>query len=130
MSDEQRKHDRHLIKTKTFVALGSGYTRVGGIRDISLGGMAFEYYYHKHLNYEPVDRLDIFSPKDCCYLASVPCNIVYDETVYETTHPLFIIKRCGIKFGELKAEQIEQLQTFIKTHTEIHSSAEHNLQAS
>ena len=127
MAGERRTSNRHLVGNRAFVALGGGYTRVGGIRDISSGGIAFEYYFHKHLNYEAVDRLDIFAPRNCFYLANVPCRIVYDETVYETTNPLFIIKRCGLKFKTLKEEQAAQLKVFMDNLTTGVSASEESL---
>ena len=40
---EQRKYARFLSLSQAFAALGSTYTRVGKVKNISLGGLAFEY---------------------------------------------------------------------------------------
>ena len=40
---ERRKHARFFSPENAFAALGRNYTKVGKIKNISLGGLAFEY---------------------------------------------------------------------------------------
>ena len=115
---EKRKHFRFMPGHKAFVALGSEFTMVGQIKDISIGGVAFEYFFHKDLKYNPSQRLDIFMPGNKFYLPSVPCNIVYDILhLKRTANPLFLAKRLGLQFSKLTQDQTNQLMLFLENHT-------------
>ena len=59
MRSEQRKHDRFIPKENAFAALGRKYTRVGKIKDISVGGLAFEYIAGEESN-NNASEIDIF----------------------------------------------------------------------
>jgi len=116
---EKRKHFRFAPgHNKAFIALGNEFTRVGQIRDICVGGVAFDYFFHKDLEYNPSQQLDIFMPGNKFYLRNLPCNIVYDILhLKRTANPLFLAKRIGLQFRELTHSQTTHLMFFLENHT-------------
>ncbi len=43
MISERRKYTRFLAEEDGYAALGANFTKVGKLKDISIGGLAFEY---------------------------------------------------------------------------------------
>jgi len=121
MSSEQRKHDRFIAKENAFAALGRKYTRVGKIKDISMGGLAFEYIGGDGFK-EHVSEIDIFLVGTEFHLHRVPCKMIYsiDAYVPEINNKLvkiFTTKRCGVQFERLNKDFETLLKFFIKYHT-------------
>lgn len=119
MQSEQREFERLLPKNNSFAALGRDVTKIGKIKDISMGGSSFEYIIHVDLKQNTARELDIFLTGDDFYLADLPCTVVYDvpiNTGNVFTSP-FITKRCGVKFDSLARDQIAQLEFFLEKHT-------------
>ena len=122
MQSEQREYVRFLAKNKAYVSLGSGFTRVGTIKDISLGGVSFEYIVIEDLAKEHMQHLDIFVSGNGFNLPNVPCSIVYDVSAGTpnsdyTLQTLIISKRCGVKFSEVTEEQMLKLEFFLENYT-------------
>ena len=122
MKIEQRKYARFLPPAQAFAALGSKYTKVGKVKNISLGGLAFEYITgeEKDGNFSQVD---IFLVGDVFHLYNVPCKMVYDIQIHvphvnNTFIKKLTTKRCGIKFDELSKDAIIQLELFLEAHTQ------------
>jgi hypothetical protein len=119
MNIEQREYVRLLPKNNSFAALGRDVTKIGKIKDISMGGSSFEYIIHVDLKQNTARELDIFLTGDDFYLADLPCTVVYDVPVNTGnvfTSP-FITKRCGIKFDLLPEDQMALLEYFLQKHT-------------
>lgn len=121
MSSEKRKHDRFIAKENAFAALGRKYTRVGRIKDISMGGLAFEYIGGEGLK-EQVSEIDIFLVGTEFHLYKVPCKTTYNIDVYVpqiNNHlvKIFTTKRCGVQFKQLNKNFRTLLKFFIKYHT-------------
>ena len=119
---EQRKYARFLPPSQAFAALGSTYTRVGKVKNISLGGLAFEYIIGEETN-SNFSRIDIFLVGDVFHLYNVPCKMVYDIQIHvpyvnNTFIKKLTTKRCGIKFDGLSEDAITQLEFFLEAHTE------------
>ena len=119
---EQRKYARFLPPSQAFAALGSKYTRVGKVKNISLGGLAFEYITGEETN-SNFSQVDIFLVGDVFHLYNVPCKMVYDiqipvPHVNNTFIKKLTTKRCGIKFDELSKDAIIQLELFLEAHTQ------------
>ena len=68
---EKRKYERFSPQGNAFAALGHRYTKVGRIKDISMGGVAFE-----HISMGGKDRdfsrIDIFLMGDVFHLYNIP----------------------------------------------------------
>ncbi|MDY6989855.1 MAG: PilZ domain-containing protein [Thermodesulfobacteriota bacterium] len=121
---ERRKHPRFRAREQTFAALHNDCTRVGRLKNISQGGLAFEY--------TPVDDatcdgfcVDIFAAHRKFHLSSVPCRTVYDIPLPRretdgTFFPTFLSRQCGLQFGELTETEAELLRFFLKTYSHGH----------
>ena len=121
MCSEQRLHDRFTPKANAFAALGRKYTKVGKIRDISIGGLAFEYIVEENFNKDE-SNLDIFLVGTEFHLYRVPCRVIYNIDIYvpkinNSLVKMYTTKRCGVQFGELNKDLKMLLDFFLKYHT-------------
>jgi hypothetical protein len=121
MKEDKRKDERFLVREEVIVALRNGFSRVGRVKDISMGGLSFEHIYDEDLEGDP-SKGDVFLWVDNYSMADIPCRVVYDipiseppEYDYLTVH--FKTRRCGVQFGGLTRNQVTQLDFFLKTHT-------------
>jgi hypothetical protein len=126
MAIEKRKYERISPQGNAFAALGRRYAKVGRIKDISLGGLAFEYISAVGTDRDP-SQIDIFLIGDVFHLYDIPCEVVYD-----IPHPVLLenfksiklstTKRCGVQFGTLTEDDTAQMKLFLESHTENPSS--------
>lgn len=120
MAIEKRKYARVLPRGNGFAALGRRYTKVGRIKDISLGGLAFEYISESETDRDS-SRIDIFIIGDVFNLYNIPCKVVYDiqqPVPLENYESIKIspTKRCGVKFGALTDDDLAQMKLFLEFH--------------
>jgi hypothetical protein len=120
---ERRKYARYLPQENAFAALGCDYTRVGKIKNIALGGLAFEYIVGDGQN-EKATETDIFLVGNVIQLHNLPCRIIYDFKVrvpYVNNNYLKILttKRCGLAFDKLNKEKDFQLRLFLTAYTTV-----------
>jgi len=118
---KRRKHPRLRAREQTFAALHGDCTRVGRLKNISKGGLAFEYTAidDSRCNGFPVD---IFAAHSEFHLSNVPCRTVYDIALPRqekdgTFFPTFLSRQCGLQFGELTETETERLGFFLKAYT-------------
>lgn len=121
MRTEQRKNIRSLVEDKIIVALRNGSTKIGKVKDISIGGLSFEHIYDEDLNLEPLKR-EVFLWANAFSLSKIACRVVYDIPMgtppeYESLPIHFITRRCGVQFETLSEDQRTQLDFFLKTYT-------------
>src|SRR4030042_2246125 len=121
MGTEQRKNIRFLVKNNIIVALRNGSTKIGKVKDISMGGLSFEHIYDEPLNLEPLKR-EVFLWVNEFSLSKIACRVVYDIPMgtppeYKSLHIHFITRRCGVQFETLSEDQSTQLDFFLKTCT-------------
>lgn len=114
---ENRRHARITVSEGAFVALYSGQTVVGRVKDISLGGLAFEYIKDAYLPLTAAGKIDLFSSEQDFRLSDFPGNVVYECPVKKD--PLFApfssidMCKCGIRFKKLREDQLQDLVQFI-----------------
>ena len=121
MKSEKRRHVRFKAPENLFAALGNSVPKVGKVKDISMGGLAFEYIPNDKKE-TSTSHVDIFLSGNGFYLSKVPCKAAYDITLEV---PLFggydfssiDINRCGVAFNKLKKENYEQLVHLLEHHT-------------
>jgi len=120
MEEDKRKDKRFLVGEEVIVALRNSSSRVGRVKDISMGGLSFEHIYDEELEEDPSKR-DVSLWADNHSMADIPCRVVYDipiseppEYDYLTLH--FRTRRCGVQFEKLTENQETQLDSFLKTH--------------
>lgn len=116
---EKRKFRRFLAQDMAFAVFRPHFTKLGKIKDISRGGMAFEYVTFEGPK-EDTAEMDIFISGVRFHLPRMPVQTVYDSSVvndHYTFSPFVERRRCGVQFGELNEEQAAQLKYFLETHT-------------
>jgi hypothetical protein len=118
---EQRRHIRFLAVDNAFAALGAGFARVGRLKNISTGGLAFEYITDNDSD-EQASQLDVFVSGEDFHLSKVPCRVVYDVPVSRSDvsrlfFQPFVTRQCGVQFGQLTQEKTTQLNLFLETYT-------------
>ncbi len=117
MAIKKRKYERFSPQGNAFAALGRRYTKVGRIKDISLGGLAFEYISAVGTDRDS-SRVDIFLIGDVFHLYNIPCEVVYDiphPVLFENIESIKLssIKRCGVQFGTLTEDDMVQLKLLL-----------------
>ncbi len=113
---EQRKHKRFQVHSGAFVSLRPSHTYVGRIIDIGMDGLAFEYVDGEEPPSRP-NELEIFVTDSNFHLKGLPCQSIYDLTLYKSPLSAWSKQRCGVQFGELTPDQKAQLAYFIEHHT-------------
>src|SRR4030042_979516 len=120
MEEDKRKDKRFLVGEEVIVALRNSSSRVGRVKDISMGGLSFEHIYDEDLGGD-LSKSDVSLWVDNYSMADIPCKVVYDipiseppEYDYLTVH--FSTRRCGVQFGKLTENQETQLNFLLKTH--------------
>ncbi|MGA7878909.1 MAG: PilZ domain-containing protein [Desulfoferrobacter sp.] len=117
--DKRRQFARCLVKEPAYALVyGRDFSIGGRIDDLSKGGIALEY-----IDYEPMPtsfmKLDIFSADHGFYISEIPCKVIYNIKC-RTNCPSFsglVNRRCGLKFVELKRDQLEELAIFLSKRT-------------
>jgi hypothetical protein len=120
MGVEQRKSIRFLVQDNVTVALRGTFTKVGRVKDISTGGLAFEHIDGENQNSD--SRREIILWVNGFSLSKLPGRIVYDVPLatpneYQGFFIHLISRRCGVQFEELSEYQASQLDLFLKTYT-------------
>lgn len=116
---ERRKNTRFLVQDDVIAVLQNGSTKVGQVRDISIGGLSFDHIYDENLSRGPFRRDIVLLTNEFC-ISRVPCRVVYDipvpkPTEYQSLFIGFTTRRCGIQFDALSDDQLAQLDSFLKT---------------
>ncbi len=137
---DRRKHLRSGTKTGTFALLRLTSIALSKIQDMSMGevgfavikskpvkmgqiinintnGLAFDYIERRGEAMQ-LFKLDILYAQDSFYLGKLLFKPVYDHVI-DSEFPVnsFMIRRCGVQFGELTAHQKSRLEYFIHHHT-------------
>ena len=128
MVAERRKYIRFLARPNSYVALGSRCTKVGKLKDFSIGGLAFEYLCITEDSSPPISEVTIFHTDDGFLQAILQCRVIYDipkcginkETV---PNSIYVFNRCALHFPVITGKQKERLDYFLTHHTQVLSSS-------
>ena len=120
MDPERRQFTRFLVPNDTFAALGPSFTKVGRIKDLSIGGLALEYLTDGESGLEH-SQVDIFIKEGKFHLSKLPCKIVYDirlepSGAIQAPAGALVHKCCGVKLGRLSKNKKKRLEDFLKKH--------------
>ncbi len=120
MGSERRKSSRFLVQDGVIAALRNRSTKIGKVKDISLGGLSFEHIYEEN-SYANHPTRNLFLMINGFRLSEIPCRVVYDVPVHtpEEYSPLitrFPTRRSGVQFETLSEDQSAQLDLFLKTY--------------
>ena len=114
---ERRKNQRFKAAYGAYAVLGPESSKLGQIKDISMGGLAFKYLADEARS-NGADELDIIIRQDGFYIKSIPIQTVSDfELARENALSTVPIRRQGVQFGELTSNQTSQLEFILKNHT-------------
>jgi len=117
---EKRKHKRFKAKKGAFAYLGSDHNKPGHIKDISKGGLAFQYDTSGE-QFDGLAEMDILLASDNFYLKKLPVRTVVDFEVNNkisvSSLPYLPLRQRNMEFGEMKPLQIFQLYYFLQHHT-------------
>ena len=122
MISERRKYTRFLAEEDVYAALGTNFNKVGKLKDISIGGLAFEYIDSTEYCAQDSSRVAIFHSHNEFYLLYLACREICDLPLSaENEDPQFnrqyVIHRCAIQFEDITAKQRKQLEFFINRYT-------------
>jgi hypothetical protein len=128
MNIDKRKYNRFLAQKDAFAALG--FSTVGKVKDISMGGLAFGYIDTYENSDQVSSHRDAFEPlqltillsKNNFHLPNVPCKIIYDTNapVLDSSQKFITSLKhrlCGVKFETLSEDIMSKLEFFLKNHT-------------
>lgn len=103
-----------------YMALSNGQIVVGRIKDVSLGGLAFEFVKDIYMALTAVGHIDLFMSEKNFYLTGLPSRVVYEVAVPKdpkfATFSSVDMYKCGVRFGEMEENQIAGLGKFIRIH--------------
>jgi hypothetical protein len=122
MRSEKRKYIRFLAQDKIYAALGTHFSRVGKLKDISVVGLAFDYI-ENIKSFEPNSSIiSIFHSEDDFFLSGLACALIYDRPICVMANKLclkqiYVVKKCGILFTAINTHQREKLDFFLNNYT-------------
>jgi hypothetical protein len=114
---ERRKHKRFKVKGGAFAVATPDYNKLGQIKDISEGGLAFQFIEDGEQTKGSLE-VEIFSTVDDFYIKKIPVRTVLDfeldNTVSSNPTPM---RQLSMKFGKLNHPQKLLLSFFIQKYT-------------
>ena len=113
---EKRRHKRFNVKEGVLARSSPDYDRLGQIKDVSKGGLAFQYLENIRSTEEPLE-VEIFSPFDVFRLKKLPVRMVMDIKL--DTRGLYAslpIRQLSLQFGKLNHSQELLLDNFIQRY--------------
>ena len=119
METERRKFTRFLVPENVYAALGPSFTKVGRIKNVSIGGLSIEYLTDASSALRD-SHVDIFIREEEFFLSKFPCKIVYDVPIEPLANPQdfgLVQKRCGVKFYRFTDRLKKRLEDFLKSGT-------------
>jgi hypothetical protein len=115
---EKREYKRYLAKKGAYAVLRNHYRSLGEILDISIAGLAFQYV-STGTKLNGCSELDILLDQKGLYSVMLPFKTISDfELDYGVPAGSVRMRRRGVQFTSLRANQLALLENFIKTFTE------------
>jgi hypothetical protein len=113
---DRRKHKRFKVKGGAFAVATPDYNKPGQIKDISEGGLAFQFITNDEQT-TGWSEIEIFSSVDDFYIKKIPVRTVLnsasDNTASSNPTPL---RQVSMKFGKLNHPQKLLLNFFIRKY--------------
>lgn len=122
---ERRTHRRFEMKDKIFVTIHPDFERIGWVRDISRGGVSFEYTsIQDHLPLSAKIQVDIFSFPGEFDLNNLSCTLVYDTMIkgQEGFAEGIGTWRCGLMFDHISHHHAVQLDIAMRHCKQLQAS--------
>ena len=119
METERRKFTRFLVPENVYAALGPSFSKIGRIKDISIGGLAMEYITDEDSCLEE-SHVNIFIREEEFFLSKLPCKIVCDCPIEPSADPQILgltHKRCGVQFHRFTNGLRKRFEGFLEDRT-------------
>ncbi|MGD9082868.1 MAG: PilZ domain-containing protein [Desulfobacterales bacterium] len=114
---ERREHKRFLVQEGAYALLKNSSSKLGQIKNISRGGLAFSYIVDGEQIHESF-KVDIFMSNIGYCLRDVPSKKISDFHIdNRLPFSTFSIRQAGIQFNELNYSQLSQLDNFMRDYT-------------
>ena len=114
---ERRKNIRFKAAQGAYAVLGPETSKLGQIKDISMGGLAFKYLADEARS-NGAGELDIIIRQNCLCVKNIPVQTVSDfELARENAFSTVRLRQQGVQFVELTSDQTSQLEFILKHHT-------------
>ncbi len=117
---DRRKDSRYKVKDGIFTVPTPWIqsSRLGNIIDVSMGGLAFQYFLVRNMSFNDFMKLDIYISGDGMILDNLPINIISDiELQGSEKQYMAISKRFGVQFRKFDQVKKTKLHRFIEHHT-------------
>ena len=115
---ERRKHRRFEVKRGTFAVSPPYFDKLGQIKNISKGGLAFQYSANNE-QAKDTSEVEIFSTSDDFFFRELPVKIVLDyEIEAQVPFSSFPTRQVSLQFKKLSHNQKILLDYFLKKYTQ------------
>jgi len=116
-SAERRKFQRYSVACGAYAVAGPEAAKLGQIKDISMGGLAFNYLADEARTHR-CNQLDIIIRQYNLRIEQLPVRTISDfELAPKNVFSTVKLRQLGVQFGELTPDQTSQLEHLLKTHT-------------
>jgi c-di-GMP-binding flagellar brake protein YcgR len=122
MAFERRKYTRYLVRADAYAAFGSNFTKMGNTKDVSIGGLAFDYIKNSEDQGKEPFKVSIFLTKNEFFVWCLPCRLIYDFSWNsfddnQESNSFYVHRRCGLQFTDISEDQRQSLEYFCIHHT-------------
>ena len=113
---ERRKYKRFKAAQGVYAVLGPAASKLGQIKNISMGGLAFKYLADEARS-NGANELDIIIRQNFHSVKNIPIQSVFDfEIARENAFSTVRLRQQGVQFGELTSDQTSKLEFILKHH--------------
>jgi hypothetical protein len=114
---ERRFNERFQAQQGVYALLKNGSSKLGQIKNISKGGLAFMYINDGEQIHEATE-VDIFLSGYGFILKGIPCKKISDIHVDNfVPFSTFEMRQLGVQFGEVSLNQLAHLDRLIEKYT-------------
>ena len=114
---ERRKNRRYKAAYGAYAVVGPDAAKLGQIKDVSMGGLAFRYLADEARSHRSND-MDIIIRQNSLRIQKLPIQTISDfELAKEDAFSTVTLRQQGVRFGALTSNQTTQLEHLLKTHT-------------
>ena len=122
MRSKKRKYTRFLVQDNVYAALGTHFSRVGKLKNISIDGLAFDYIENKQAAEPDCSVVSIFHSENNFFLSNLECIVIYDypkciKLKESSLKQKFLVKRCAVQFMAINTLQKKKLEFFFDNFT-------------
>jgi c-di-GMP-binding flagellar brake protein YcgR len=117
MNIEHRKFARYQIPSDTIFLYSNHSPIHGWVKDVSYGGMAFEYTLTDDCEIKPKIRLILAGESFPFYLSDIPCKVIHDIKISKNDRAVkgTETRRCGVQYEKLDTEMQEKLKFLLSS---------------